>query len=111
MHSLRRNNFIFEAASKTTREALLNPSTFPEFKNITSVINAFQQAIETTQLLDAAANAIASSVTAGHRSQSYIASGGPVWLHPLVASETGDNDLCTLAIILGCCHALQSVPS
>ncbi|KAF3500314.1 hypothetical protein F2Q69_00044165 [Brassica cretica] len=71
MHSLRRNNFIFEAASKTTREALLNPSRFPEFENITSAINAFQQAIE----------------------------------------KQGDNDLGTLAIISGCCHALQSVPS
>ncbi|KAF3501383.1 hypothetical protein F2Q69_00044164 [Brassica cretica] len=51
MHSLRRNNFIFEAASKTTREALLNPSRFPEFENITSAINAFQQAIEARDLL------------------------------------------------------------
>ena len=50
MHSLRRNNFIFEAASKTTREALLNPSRFPEFENITSAINAFQQAIEVWRL-------------------------------------------------------------
>ncbi|KAG2303028.1 hypothetical protein Bca52824_031679 [Brassica carinata] len=70
------------------------PATVPELHHIISAINTFKLGIEVWRLdhvapeCNLAANAIACSVTSGHRYQSYIASGGPVWLHTLLGSET-----------------------
>lgn len=97
MHSLRHNNIIFEAASVETRQALLYPTTVPELHHIISVINTFKLGIVVWRLdhvapeCNIAANAIACSVTSGHRYQSYIASGGPVWLHTLLGSESNSR--------------------
>ena len=90
---------IFETSSLDLRMALLRPDLFPQFHLLISAIverlRLFQDwsvnFIKNERNL--AAKSIANSVTSDNRSQSYVASGGPLWLNDLLIKEASATAL------------------
>ncbi|KAG2295020.1 hypothetical protein Bca52824_041689 [Brassica carinata] len=90
---------IFETSSLDLRMALLRPDLFPQFHLLISAIverlRLFQDwsvnFIKNERNL--AAKSITNSVTSDNRSQSYVASGGPLWLNDLLIKEASATAL------------------
>lgn len=95
MSDLHHQYVIFESSTIETRQMMMNPALYPWLGPLVSDINVLLSRIGIWRLdhvlarNNMVANAIASSVTSGHRYQSYIAAKGPYWLqqtlldHPL----------------------------
>lgn len=87
------DNVIFESSSLDLRRALLQPHHFPQHQALISLIlqrlNGFQawSADFVKTLRNLPVLSIATSVTSDNRHQSYVASGGPFWLHNLLQKE------------------------
>ncbi|KAG5390582.1 hypothetical protein IGI04_032123 [Brassica rapa subsp. trilocularis] len=90
MGDLRHKNILFEASSVETRQALLNPTSFPDLSplilKILELLNGFEKwtISHVSRHINRAAATIAESVTFGPYLQSYVASGGPRWLHKML---------------------------
>ncbi|CAG7861807.1 unnamed protein product, partial [Brassica rapa] len=84
---------ILETSSLDLRMALLRPELFPQFRLLISNINERLRFLPEWRVdyvnvsRNLAAMSIATSVTSDHRSQSYVASGGPLWLNNLLLKE------------------------
>ncbi|KAG2304524.1 hypothetical protein Bca52824_033175 [Brassica carinata] len=93
MVNMRLNNVILEASSMELRESLLEPHRFPELKSLIESIMLLFTRLDSWSLIhvngsrNRVSTAIAVSVTSDHRSQSYVAAGGPSWLSHTVLSE------------------------
>nr|VDD45804.1 unnamed protein product [Brassica oleracea] len=87
---------IFETSSLDLRMALLRPKLFPQFRHLISSIDLRVDFAKTSRNL--AALSIATSVTSDHRSQSYVASGGPLWLNNLLFKEASATTLGTTSL-------------
>lgn len=96
MHSLRLENIIFEASFSYAKHCLFRGDgqvCAPEFSRIISTISEKLQLLTAWRLeytlpaRNFIASRIAVSVTSEHRYQSYVATGGPVWLHQAIAGE------------------------
>ncbi|KAH0906146.1 hypothetical protein HID58_037973, partial [Brassica napus] len=86
MGSLRVKKVIFEASSFEVRQSLLHPYHYmdllPLIQRILALLHCFEN--------NSVAQAIAESVVIGARSQSYVGSGGPLWLQQLIQQEAGN---------------------
>lgn len=84
---------ILETSSLDLRMALLRPELFPQFRLLISTINEPLRLLPEWRVdyvnvsRNMAAMSNATSVTSDHRSQSYVASGGPLWLNNLLLKE------------------------
>ncbi|XP_048605398.1 uncharacterized protein LOC125582961 [Brassica napus] len=93
MVNMRLNNVILEASSIELRESLLEPHRFPELQSLIANILLLLSRLVSLSLLhvqesrNRVSNAIAVSVTADLRTQSYVAAGGPSWLSHTILSE------------------------
>ena len=93
MVNMRLNNVILEASSIELRESLLEPHRFPELQSLIANILLLLSRLVSWCLLhvqesrNRVSNAIAVSVTADLRTQSYVAAGGPSWLSHTILSE------------------------
>ncbi|KAF2608116.1 hypothetical protein F2Q68_00044290 [Brassica cretica] len=93
MVNMRLNNVILEASSIELRESLLEPHRFPELQSLIANILLLLSRLVSWSLLhvqesrNRVSNAIAVSVTADLRTQSYVAAGGPSWLSHTILSE------------------------
>lgn len=83
-----------ETSSTDLREALLEPHRFPENRSLLDRISLLLPQLGSWTILHAnepknrVAQAIASSVIAENRTQSYIAIGGPGWLSHATLHES-----------------------
>ena len=93
MGDLRHKNILFETSSVETRQALLNPTSFPDLSplilKILELLNGFEKwtISHVSRHINRAAATIAESVTFGPYLQSYVASGGPRWLHKMLQED------------------------
>ncbi|KAG5401599.1 hypothetical protein IGI04_016206, partial [Brassica rapa subsp. trilocularis] len=93
MVNMRLNNVILEASSIELRESLLEPHRFPELQSLIATTLLLLSRLVSWSLLhvqesrNRVSNAIAVSVTADLRTQSYVATGGPSWLSHTILSE------------------------
>lgn len=93
MGDLRHKNILFEASSVEARQALLNPTSFPDLSPLIlkklELLNGFEKwtISHVSRHINRAATTIAESVTFGPYLQSYVASGGPRWLHKMLQEE------------------------
>lgn len=93
LKNLRLRRIIFESPLLQARESLLSPHLFPHLQALTAEIFNLLQSFDSWSLehISASGNhiadAIATSVTQGHRYQSYLAKGGPHWLRHEIAAE------------------------
>lgn len=84
---------IFETSSCDLRMALLRPELFHQFHALISAImrrlrSFLEWSVDFVKIpRNVAARSIATSVTSDLRSQSYVASGGPLWLNDLLLKE------------------------
>ncbi|KAH0863743.1 hypothetical protein HID58_080954, partial [Brassica napus] len=86
MDSLRVKKVIFEASSFEVRQSLLHPYHYmdllPLIQRILALLHCFEN--------NSVAQAIAENVVTGAHSQSYVGSGGPLWLQQLIQQEAGN---------------------
>ncbi|WZY86709.1 hypothetical protein YC2023_033093 [Brassica napus] len=93
MVNMRLNNVILEASSIELRESLLEPHCFPELQSLIATTLLLLSRLVSWSLLhvqesrNRVSNAIAVSVTADLRTQSFVATGGPSWLSHTILSE------------------------
>ena len=87
------DKIIFESSSLDLRRALLQPHHYPQHQVLILLIlqrlNGFQSwSVDFVKTLrNMPVLSIATSVTSDNRHQSYVASGGPLWLHNLLQKE------------------------
>ena len=93
MVNMRLNNVILEASSIELRESLLEPHRFPELQPLLENTLLLFSRLDSWSLMhvhesrNIVSTAIAVSVTADLRTQSYVATGGPSWLSHTILSE------------------------
>ncbi|KAG5411116.1 hypothetical protein IGI04_007435, partial [Brassica rapa subsp. trilocularis] len=93
MSDLHQQYVIFESSTIETRQMMMNPVIYPWLGPLVSDINILLSRIGIWRLdhvlarSNKVANEIASSVTSGHRYQSYIAAKGPFWLQQTLSAE------------------------
>lgn len=93
MGDLRHKKILFEASSEEIRHSLLNPLSIPELSplvlQILNILHSFEEwtIFHVSDQKNRVANAIAASVISGTRTQSYVASGGPRWLHQMIQDD------------------------
>ncbi|KAH0879942.1 hypothetical protein HID58_067336 [Brassica napus] len=93
MGSLRVKKVIFEASSFEVRQSLLRPYHYmdllPLIQRILALLHCFEvwSICYVSDQNNSVAQAIAESVVIGARSQSYVGSGGPLWLQQLIQQE------------------------
>lgn len=96
MDSLRVKKVIFEASSFEVRQSLLHPYHYmdllPLIQRILALLHCFEvwSICYVSDQNNSVAQAIAKSVVTGARSQSYVGSGGPLWLQQLIQQEAGN---------------------
>ncbi|KAF2537615.1 hypothetical protein F2Q68_00022572 [Brassica cretica] len=96
MGSLRLKKVIFEASSFEVRQSLLHPYHYmdllPLIQRILALLHCFEEwsICYVSDQKNTVAQAIAESVVTRARSQSYVGSGGPLWLHQLIQQEAGN---------------------
>ncbi|KAH0935798.1 hypothetical protein HID58_012915 [Brassica napus] len=97
MGDLRHKKVLFEASSLEVREALLNPLRFPELSplilKILELLNRFEKwaIFHVSAHMNRIAKNIAESVILGTRLQSYVAAGGPCWLHEMLEEDANST--------------------
>lgn len=93
MRDLRHKKILFEASSVEVRQALLNPQSFPALypliMQILDLLHSFEKwkIYHVSDQKNRVAKAIAVSVISDGRSQSYVAAGGPRWLHQTIQED------------------------
>ena len=93
MHNLHFKKVIFEISSPLVLDAINNPRLYPNVPILLSSTLRSLHQFDYCQVLlvpegvNSVAFEIAASVTAGLRYQSYIASGGPSWLSPVIRNQ------------------------
>ncbi|RIA04876.1 hypothetical protein BRARA_K00874 [Brassica rapa] len=97
MGDLRHKKVLFEASSLEVREALLNPLRFPELSplilKILELLNRFEKwaIFHVSAHKNRIVKNIAESVILGTRLQSYVAAGGPGWLHEMLEEDANST--------------------
>lgn len=80
-------------SSIEVREALLNPLRFPDLSplilKILELLNRFEKwaVFHVSAHMNRIAKSIAESAILGPRPQSYVAAGGPCWLHKMLEED------------------------
>lgn len=93
MRSLRQKNIIFEADFEQAREVLIWPEHFHWMGNLSTSIFGLLSSMESwcfahvKSSRNRPATLIAASVTKDDQRQSYVARGGPFWLHSVLSEE------------------------
>lgn len=99
MGDLRYKKILFEASSVEVRQALLNPLRFLELSPLIlkklELLHRFEKwtISHVSDLKNRVAKSIAESVVVGIRTQSYVASGGPRWLHQMLQEDASNTCL------------------
>lgn len=97
MTILHQKKVIFECSNRQVREAILHPPNFPMYRPFIGSIRSGLGSLEnwyvefTPSTGNWCAEAIAANVTRDHRYQSYVAWGGPAWLHESIVTDSDDG--------------------